>query len=250
MEREGHESDRAFYLEAWNGTGCVHVRSDRPRHVADRGRLQSASSGGSSRARSARTCARPSAEELGRRPDPAVPARGLPRRQRGPGERRSLARHRRAPARVRAVPGARQALPRRRRRARGAQRATNARSCGSRPRRRTSLISGGGTGTPRPSSRSDPALISHCSKYRSLMPSLALIFHVIEAVTRGTGGPVSLAAAERAMAWCDYLAANAADLRDPDGVGHGGHPSRRAHQPGDGRNSVHAGTFSARAGSA
>ncbi len=40
------------------------------------------------------------------------------------------------------------------------------------------------------------------------MPSLALIFQVIDAVDAGTRGPVTRAAAERATAWCTYLAAH------------------------------------------
>jgi hypothetical protein len=44
------------------------------------------------------------------------------------------------------------------------------------------------------------------------MPSLALIFHVIDAVDVGTRGPVTRAAAERATAWCTYLDAHARRL--------------------------------------
>jgi putative DNA primase/helicase len=54
-----------------------------------------------------------------------------------------------------------------------------------------------------------PVIISHLAKYRSLMPTLALILHVIECVAEGTGGPVSQAAAARAVAWCTYLEAHA-----------------------------------------
>jgi putative DNA primase/helicase len=54
-----------------------------------------------------------------------------------------------------------------------------------------------------------PAFESHLSKYRSLMPSLALLFHLIEWADangpRGDIGPVSLDAAALAAAWCDYL---------------------------------------------
>lgn len=52
-----------------------------------------------------------------------------------------------------------------------------------------------------------PALISHLSKYRSLMPSLALLFHLAEAA-RG-GDTVSLNSARRAAAWCEYLESHA-----------------------------------------
>jgi hypothetical protein len=54
-----------------------------------------------------------------------------------------------------------------------------------------------------------PAVEAHLSKYRSLMPSLALIFHVVSTVADGTASPVSVHAAEMATAWCDYLEAHA-----------------------------------------
>jgi hypothetical protein len=54
-----------------------------------------------------------------------------------------------------------------------------------------------------------PVVISHLAKYRSLLPSLALLFHVVSAVDRGTGGPVTIEATERAIAWCAYLEAHA-----------------------------------------
>jgi hypothetical protein len=59
-----------------------------------------------------------------------------------------------------------------------------------------------------------PAMVSHLTKYRSLMPSLALVFHLIEVVDRVTTttepGPVSEQAAVMAAAWCDYLESHAA----------------------------------------
>lgn len=51
------------------------------------------------------------------------------------------------------------------------------------------------------SSGEQACLIGHLAKYRSLMPSLALLFHL----ANGTPGPVSLPSAELAIAWCDYL---------------------------------------------
>jgi len=54
-----------------------------------------------------------------------------------------------------------------------------------------------------------PVIISHLAKYRSLMPALALLFHVIDCVDQRTGGPVSEQAARRAVAWCPYLEAHA-----------------------------------------
>ena len=45
------------------------------------------------------------------------------------------------------------------------------------------------------------------------MPSLALIVHLIDGVDdAGPRGPVSRAAADRAAAWCEYLAAHARRL--------------------------------------
>jgi putative DNA primase/helicase len=54
-----------------------------------------------------------------------------------------------------------------------------------------------------------PVVVSHLAKYRSLVPSLALLDHVVEAVDRGTGGPIALPAIERAVAWAAYLEAHA-----------------------------------------
>ena len=50
-----------------------------------------------------------------------------------------------------------------------------------------------------------PASESHIAKSRSLMPSLALLFHLINIVSGNYAGPVSVEAAERAIAWCDFL---------------------------------------------
>jgi putative DNA primase/helicase len=54
-----------------------------------------------------------------------------------------------------------------------------------------------------------PVVISHLAKYRSLMPALALILHVVDCLDMRTGGPVSEQAARRAVAWCTYLEAHA-----------------------------------------
>ncbi len=54
-----------------------------------------------------------------------------------------------------------------------------------------------------------PAFESHLAKYRSLMPSLALIFYLVEAVATGEIRAVDLAATRRAAGWCDYLEAHA-----------------------------------------
>jgi hypothetical protein len=64
-----------------------------------------------------------------------------------------------------------------------------------------------------------PVLLSHVAKYRSLMPSLALLGHLIDGVAGGPPGPVSRAAAARAVAWCEYLQGHArrlyASVTDP-----------------------------------
>jgi hypothetical protein len=58
-----------------------------------------------------------------------------------------------------------------------------------------------------------PALESHLAKYRSLMPSLALIFQLIEFVDgTGEGGAVGHRAALQAAAWCEYLETHATRL--------------------------------------
>lgn len=49
----------------------------------------------------------------------------------------------------------------------------------------------------------------HLSKYRSLMPSLALLNHLIDIASGASSGSVSLVATQRAIAWCEYLEAHA-----------------------------------------
>lgn len=53
--------------------------------------------------------------------------------------------------------------------------------------------------------KDEPVLIEHLAKYRKLMPALALIFHLIEIAGGAEGGPVTREATELAAAWCDYL---------------------------------------------
>src|SRR5713101_546036 len=57
-----------------------------------------------------------------------------------------------------------------------------------------------------------PVLLSHLAKYRSLLPALALLVHLIEGVDTGRRRPVSRTAAAQAAAWCEYLAAHARRL--------------------------------------
>lgn len=55
-----------------------------------------------------------------------------------------------------------------------------------------------------------PALASHLAKYRSLMPSLALLFELADwASGCGGGESVSLDHARQAAAWCEYLESHA-----------------------------------------
>jgi hypothetical protein len=55
-----------------------------------------------------------------------------------------------------------------------------------------------------------PIIVEHLSKFRSLMPSLALIFHLIDVAGGQTpAGPVAVRSATAAAAWCGYLEAHA-----------------------------------------
>jgi putative DNA primase/helicase len=55
-----------------------------------------------------------------------------------------------------------------------------------------------------------PALVSHLSKYRKLMPALALHFEMADEVTRGEqSDDVSLHHARQAAGWCSYLESHA-----------------------------------------
>lgn len=60
------------------------------------------------------------------------------------------------------------------------------------------------------SSSEAPVLVGHLSKYRSLMPSIALLLHLAD-VAAGLvdPGPVTEGAAEMGIAWCDLLEAHA-----------------------------------------
>lgn len=55
----------------------------------------------------------------------------------------------------------------------------------------------------------EPIILEHLSKYRSLMPSLALIFHLIDIASCGGAGQVSIKATELAVLWCQYLESHA-----------------------------------------
>lgn len=55
----------------------------------------------------------------------------------------------------------------------------------------------------------NPLMVEHLGKFRSLMPSLALIFHCIDIADGKAHGAVSATAAWLAVDWCDYLESHA-----------------------------------------
>lgn len=59
------------------------------------------------------------------------------------------------------------------------------------------------------SNTEEPTMTEHLAKYRSLLPSLALIFHMIDTVDGKWTGPVTLESTKRAAQWCDYLESHA-----------------------------------------
>ncbi len=65
-----------------------------------------------------------------------------------------------------------------------------------------------------------PLIESHLAKYRSLFPSLALLFHVVDVVDGASPpGPISHRAASAAAAWCEVLEAHARRVYDLAGEG-------------------------------
>ncbi|KJV05170.1 YfjI family protein [Methylocucumis oryzae] len=55
----------------------------------------------------------------------------------------------------------------------------------------------------------NPLMVEHFGKFRSLMPSLALIFHCIDIADGKASGNISATAANLAVQWCDYLESHA-----------------------------------------
>jgi hypothetical protein len=55
----------------------------------------------------------------------------------------------------------------------------------------------------------NPLMVEHFGKFRSLMPSLALIFHCIDLADGKPQGPVTERAARLAVEWCKYLESHA-----------------------------------------
>lgn len=58
-------------------------------------------------------------------------------------------------------------------------------------------------------SKDHPIILQHLSKYRSLMPSLALIFHVVDLADGAKERDVALSSVQKAAAWCTYLESHA-----------------------------------------
>ena len=61
----------------------------------------------------------------------------------------------------------------------------------------------------RMSAEDDPIIRQHLAKYDKLFPALALVLHLVDLAAGSHIGPVSLEAALRAGAWCEFLEAHA-----------------------------------------
>lgn len=61
-------------------------------------------------------------------------------------------------------------------------------------------------------SRQRPAFCQHLTKYRKLVPSLALLFHLVDVVEGRGAGRVSLEAVRLALCWSEYLELHARKL--------------------------------------
>lgn len=55
----------------------------------------------------------------------------------------------------------------------------------------------------------NPLIAQHLTKYEKLFPALALILHIVDCLLTGNNGPVSKQAALWAAAWCQYLESHA-----------------------------------------
>jgi len=60
----------------------------------------------------------------------------------------------------------------------------------------------------------DPLIGEHLGKYRSLMPTLALIFHLVDVADGSAVGPVTARCARLAAGWCEYLETHARRIYD------------------------------------
>ncbi len=205
LERQGHEADRAFYLEAWNGDGSFTY--DR----IGRGTLH------------IEGCCLSIIGSI--QPGPIT---ALVRELRGTGDDGLLQRFQLAvwpdlpakwrnidrPPNYRATAAVQQVLER----LEGMAPLRDAAEPGAIPKMRFSPEAQGLFDVWRESLetrlRGDaehPMLEAHLAKYRSLIPSLALILHL----TESADGPVELPALERAIAWGEYLESHAKRIYAP-----------------------------------
>ncbi len=60
-----------------------------------------------------------------------------------------------------------------------------------------------------------PMMEAHLAKYRSLVPSLALLSHLAEGASVGSGSPISEDSVTRAIAWAEYLEPHARRIYAP-----------------------------------
>ena len=60
-----------------------------------------------------------------------------------------------------------------------------------------------------------PMIEAHLAKYRSLVPSLALLSHVAEGAFDGFGGPIDTDSVTRAILWAEYLEPHANRIYAP-----------------------------------
>jgi putative DNA primase/helicase len=207
LEKEGHENDRGFYLEAWNGTGAYsYDRIARgtiaidPAVVSILGGIQP----GRLAAYIRDTASGDNDDGLIQRfqlavyPDTDQPFRNVDRWPEAEKKNRAYAVFQKLEAldisRFKADGTGGDEIPYLRF-ASDAQELFDEWRCALEMRIR--------------SSQERACLTMHLGKYRSLMPSLALLFHLIDVVDSGSYGPVSLSATKLAVRWCEYLEAHA-----------------------------------------
>lgn len=78
-----------------------------------------------------------------------------------------------------------------------------------------------------------PAFASHLAKYRSLMPSLALLFHLVNVAGGEQPGAVTFSAASLAAQWCEFLELHAAKVYAMEGKMNATHRLAERVQEGD-----------------
>jgi len=55
----------------------------------------------------------------------------------------------------------------------------------------------------------NPLIVQHLAKFEKLFSALALIFHLVDCASFGSYGPIRAQSAQRAVAWCEFLEAHA-----------------------------------------